>query len=174
MIIRSKIYLHEGEWNYFEIEILFFTNYWTCCTVIVPVFIIFHLKYKENLFFKNSSPCLELGVQHPWFILRFSLLFPHSPTLATMVVCAIPSGMTSPARAPPTPWGRRVRRLSGVSLGPVLMKHNASWCTKDLNVGTFQLFQSSLEISSKRRFQQHFLKTKYSLLLEFIQRLFLY
>lgn len=98
----------------------------------------------------------------------------HSPTPATMVVCAIPSGMTSLARAPLTQWGRHVRKLSGVSLGPVLMKHNASWCTKDLNVGTFQLFQSSLEIGSNRHFQQHFLETKCSLPLKFIQMLLLH
>jgi len=54
--------------------------------------------------------------------------------------------MTSLALAPLTQQGKLVRKLSGVSLGPVLMKHNASWCTKDLNVGKFQLFLSSLEI----------------------------
>lgn len=97
------------------------------------------------------------GVECPTALIHpevLSLLFPHSPTLATTVVCAIPSGMTSLARAPLTRWGRHVRKLSGVSLGPVLTKHNASWCTKDLNVGTLQLFQSFLEISRDRYFRQ--------------------
>lgn len=78
-----------------------------------------------------------------------------------MVVCAIQSGMTSLARALPTQQGRHVRKLRGVSLGPVLMKHSASWCTKDLNVGTFQLFLSSLEVRQNGNFHQDFLKTQY-------------